>query len=133
VETNEDRGNNSETPPINIRCSVDDPDGVRSIRLEVSDPTVDAISCGSGIHFIKSKVIGLPAAKDYSATSSEAPTFQAIDISIPGGFLFTPQPPNETSLCSPANNTHITVRCTGKNWSSDAAFYSDQKTLQINF
>src|SRR4051812_4075215 len=72
VETNEDRGNTREPPRINIRCSVDDRDGVRSILFEVSDPIVDAIFCGSAILLKKPKVIGLPAAKDYSATSSEA-------------------------------------------------------------
>jgi hypothetical protein len=132
-EASDDRGNNSETPPTNIMCVVEDPEGVSSLHLEVSDPTVDTVSCAGGLYG-SSMVEGLPASADISVTSNEVPTTLANLLVIPGGFLYAAKPfKNAPDPCSPAANTHITIRCTGWNWSSDAAVHFDVKTLQINF
>ena len=132
-QASQDHSDSSEMPPINIMCVVEDPEGVRSLQLEVSDPTVDTVYCAGNLHTISSKVEGLPTPKNISVTADEAPQKLANLIIIPGGVLYTAKPPNEPGPCSPAKNTHITVRCTGTNWSSDAASSFKEKTLQINF
>jgi hypothetical protein len=134
VATSTNYANSSAQEPVNIMCIVEDPQGVKSINLHVSDVTVDAVNCGGAIYSGNYSVNGLPApiSDTLSGASGKVPTKLSGIMQI-SGILEAQKPLGVTKKCYPANNTHITVRCQGGNWASNAAVATASTTLQVNF
>lgn len=131
-----DHSNSSAQLPIEIMCIVEDPQGVKSIDLHVSDSTVDAAYCGSAVYKPGNYFVGgLPAPiKDIlSGSSGKVPNKLAGIIKIGGILKLSTNPPNVSGVCYPGNNTNITIRCRGGNWSSNQGASTAIKELDINF
>ncbi len=128
-------GNSTAQPVIEILCNVEDPQGVESFDLRVSDGTVDAAYCGGAVYNGNFQVGGLPApvSDTLSGSSGKVPTQLSGIIEIPGIVSLSTNPPGVTGDCYPANNTQITVRCRGTNWSSNAGASTTTEYLQVNF
>ena len=134
-QTSVTHSNSTAQDPIEIMGIVEDPQGVKSIDLRVSDDTVDTAYCGGAIYSGSYVVDGLPVHVGDSLTGSsgQVPTQLFFILTIPGIVQLKSNPSGATGTCFPANNTSITIRCEGGNWSSNAASAKASKTLQVNF
>lgn len=126
--------NSSAQEPLNIMCIVEDPQGVKSLDLRLSDITVDTVYCGGTLYNGNFQVNGLPApvADTLSGASGKVPTKLSGILQITG-YLEAAKPSGVTKKCYPANNTHLTVRCEGGNWASNAAVSKATRTLKVEF
>jgi hypothetical protein len=128
--------NSTAQDPIEILCVVEDPQGVKSIDLRVSDDTVTAAYCGgTAVSPGSYQVDDLPEplSDTLTGSSGRVPTKLAAILTIPGILALKTIPIGQTGPCYPANGTYITVRGRGGNWSSDPAQSSATDTLQVNF
>lgn len=134
-QTSVNHGNSTEQLPIEIMCIVEDSQGVKSLKLKVSDDTVSTAFCGGGLYNGSFLVDNLPApiADTLSGSSGKVPTKLSAILEIPGILSLATSPPGEAGPCYPANNTSITVQCTGGNWSSNLGTATALKSLQVNF
>ena len=135
-QTSVNYGNNTAQQPIEIMCIVEDPQGVKSIDLRVSDTTVDAAYCGGAVYSPGNYVVdGLPSpvVDTLSGSSGKVPTKLPGIIKISGILELATKPLGVTETCYPANNTKVIVRCRGGNWSSNAGVSTTTKYLDVNF
>ncbi len=128
-------GNNTAQAPLEMMCIVEDPQGVKSLELKVSDQTVSTAYCGGSIYPGNFFVDNLPApiADTLSGSSGEVPTKLAAILKISGILPLATNPPGVSGTCYPANNTFIMVQCKGGNWSSNAGTSTASKNLQVKF
>ena len=134
-QTSVDHTNSTSQEAIDIMAIVEDPQGVKSIKLLVSDKTVDVAYCGGGLHPGNHPVADLPvpAEMNVSGSSGKVPTKIFVMMTIPKLLKIETNPPGETGTCYPANNTQISLKCVGKNWSSNPTKSTNIKYLNIKF
>lgn len=136
VQTSADHSNSSSQEPIEIMCIVEDPQGVKSIDIIISDPTVDVAYCYGSLYPGNHLVAGLPSPISDILTgdsSGKVPTKISGIITIPGILELANIPQGETQTCYPANNTKIVVKCKGTNWSNNVGTAKTTKYFDVNF
>lgn len=136
AQTSADHSNSTSQQPIKIMCTVEDPQGVKSIDIIISDPTVDVAYCLGSLYPGNHTVAGLPSPISTTLTGDsqgKVPTKVSGIITIPSILELVSIPAGETQKCHPANNTKIVVRCTGTNWSSNVGNSKTIKFFDVNF
>lgn len=132
--TEVDYHTNTAQAPVEIMCVVEDPQGVRSIDLRVSDPTVDHFQCQGSLYGYSATVEDLPEpiGEVLSGSTGTVPTTLPAFTELADIFFVDALPPAESGPCSPGQNTLIALRCTGENWADDATARSTQAFLQVH-
>jgi len=127
--------NSTAQEPVEVLCSVYDPQGVRTVDLRVSDATVDSAYCGGAIYPGSFFVGGLPGPDQASGWVGSGTTRKQLYgfLVISGILPLATNPAGVPGPCFPANNSTITVRCRGRNWSASSGSSTTDKELQVKF